>query len=289
MVLAVQLGNGLVALVEHDQEVLREVVEQRVRRLARRPAVDRARVVLDARAEADLLHHLEVVLGAHPQALGLEQLALLLEVGQPLLQLGLDADDRLLHPLLAGHVVGGREQDEVVVGADLLARHRVDHQHLLDLVAEQLDAQRRLVVGRVDLDRVAPDPELAPGEVHVVALVLHVDELAEERPLVDLLAGAQDDEVVLVLLGRAEAVDAGDRGDDDDVPPGQQRRGGRVAEALDLVVHRRVLLDVRVARGHVRLGLVVVVVGDEVLDPVVREEGAELAGQLGGQATCSGR
>ena len=45
-------------------------------RLARAPAVDRRRVVLDAVAEADLLHHLEVVLGAHAEALGLEQLAL---------------------------------------------------------------------------------------------------------------------------------------------------------------------------------------------------------------------
>ena len=78
-----------------------------------RPSIGR-RVVLDAVAEADLLHHLEVVLGAHAQALGLEQLALLLELGQPLLQLGLDADDGRLHALLAGDVVGGREDDELV-------------------------------------------------------------------------------------------------------------------------------------------------------------------------------
>ena len=36
--------------------------------------------------------------------------------------------------------------------------------------------------------------------------------------------------------------------------------------------------------GQVRLGLVVVVVGDEVLDPVLGEELAELAGQLRGEA-----
>ena len=36
-------------------------------------------------------------------------------------------------------------------------------------------------------------------------------------------------------------------------------------------------------RGHVGLGLVVVVVGDEVLDRVVREELAELAVQLRGE------
>ena len=87
-------GTADVALVDDEEEVLREEVEQRVRRLARAPAVDRRRVVLDAVAEPDLLHHLEVVLGAHAEPLRLEQLALLLEVGQPLLQLGLDALDR---------------------------------------------------------------------------------------------------------------------------------------------------------------------------------------------------
>ena len=63
---------------------------------------------------------------------------------------------------------------------------------------------------------------------------------------------------------------------------------GRVAQAIDLVVDRRVLLDVRVARRDVRLGLVVVVVADEVLDPVVREELAHLLGELGGEALVGG-
>ena len=53
-----------------------------------------------------------------------------------------------------------------------------------------------------------------------------------------------------------------------------------MTKSIDLVVHRRVLLDVRVARGHVRLGLVVVVIGDEVLDSIVGEELLELVGEL---------
>ena len=71
---------------------------------------------------ADLLHHLEVVLGAHAQPLGLEQLALLLEPGQPLLQLGLDAHDRHAHALVAGDVVRGREEHELVELLDAARR-----------------------------------------------------------------------------------------------------------------------------------------------------------------------
>ena len=53
-------------------------------------------------------------------------------------------------------------------------------------------------------------------------------------------------------------------------------------------LRRRVLLDVRVAAGQVRLGLVVVEVADEVLDGVVREELAELRVQLRGERLVVG-
>ena len=123
-VLAVQLRHGHVALVDDEQEVVREVVEQGERRLAGGAAVDVHRVVLDAVAVADLLHHLQVVLGAHPQPLRLEQLAVGLEPREPLLQLGLDADDRLAHPLVAGDVVRGREDEDLAVLGERLAGER---------------------------------------------------------------------------------------------------------------------------------------------------------------------
>src|SRR6185369_3389269 len=80
--------------------------------------------------------------------------------------------------------------------------------------------------------------------------------------------------------GGADAVDARDRRHDEDVPPREQRIGRRVAHAIDLFVDERVLLDVRVGRGDVGLGLVVVVVADEVVDGVVGEQGLELAVEL---------
>jgi hypothetical protein len=68
----------------------------------------------------------------------------------------------------------------------------------------------------------------------------------------------------------------------------QQRLGGGQAHLLDVLVDRGVLLDEGVGGRHVGLGLVVVVVGDEVLDRVVREELAELAVQLRGQGLVVG-
>ncbi len=62
-----------------------------------------------------------------------------------------------------------------------------------------------------------------------------------------------------------------------------RRRSSRVAQPVDFVVDRAVFFDVGVAGGDIRLGLVVVVVTDEVLDPVVREHLPHLVGELGGQ------
>ena len=54
-----------VGFVDHQQKVLREIVEQAVRRRAGRPTVDVARIVLDARTRAHLSHHLDVIAGSH--------------------------------------------------------------------------------------------------------------------------------------------------------------------------------------------------------------------------------
>ena len=59
-------------------------------------------------------------------------------------------------------------------------------------------------------------------------------------------------------------------------------------QAVDLVVPRGILLDVGIGPRQVRLGLEVVVVADEVLHRVVREELAELLVQLRGERLVVG-
>jgi hypothetical protein len=154
----------------------------------------------------------------------------------------------------------------------------------LDLVVEQLDAQRQLaVLGREHVDGVAAHAEGAAREVGLVALVLHADQLGDDVALAHLVVHAQRHHHLVIVLRVADAVDGADAGDDDHVAPLQQALGGRQAHLLDVLVDRAVLLDEQVALRHVGLGLVVVVVADEVLHRVLREELAELAVQLRGQ------
>jgi len=61
-----------------------------------------------------------------------------------------------------------------------------------------------------------------------------------------------------------------------------------VAQPVDLLVDLGVLFDVGVGLGDVGLRLVVVIVGNEVVDGVIGEELAELPVQLGGQGFVVG-
>ena len=68
--------------------------------------------------------------------------------------------------------------------------------------------------------------------------------------------------------------------DDDDVAPFEDRAGRRVAHPVDLLVERRFLFDIGVGARDVGLGLVIIVIGDEILDRVLREEALHLAIEL---------
>ena len=85
-----------------------------------------------------------------------------------------------------------------------------------------------------------------------------------------------------------EAVDRGHRGHDDAVALLQQRLRRREPHLFDVVVDRGVLLYVGVRRGDVGFRLVVVVIGDEVLDGVAGKELAHLAVELCGQRLVGG-
>ena len=226
---AAHLRDRLVALVDHQQEIVGEVVEQRRRRLARSAARQVPRIVLDPLAVAELAQHLEVEPRPLLQALALQQLALRLQLGEALRQLDGDGLDRAPQPPAGRGVVRlGIERDLV----DLLqhgAAQRVEAGHALDLVAEVLDADAAVLVGRLDLQHVAAHAEAAVVEVVRRALVLHLRQPAHRD--VHPLGGAALEELQHAEEGlrRAEAVDARHRRHDQDVTPLEQRLGGAPA------------------------------------------------------------
>ncbi len=278
----VYLRQGHVALVDEGYEVLGEVVDQAERALTLLASVEVAGVVLDAGAVAHLLDHLEVVFHPLLEALGLEFAAAFLEELHLPDEVVLNMGDRGDAALLGGHEVVRGIYAYLVDVLDAGAGHRIDDAQGVDLVAEELDAHGIVGAAEEHVDGVPAHAEGAALELDFGAVVERVDELVEQAGEAAALSPAHHDRLLMEVVGVAYAVETGNGGDDYDVAAsGKQGAGGAEAQFLYLVVDAQVLLDVGVARRDVGLGLVVVVVADEVLHGVGREEGLEFAVELG--------
>ena len=207
-------------------------------------------------------------------------LALFAQLGDALVEFLLDGVQRAFHALGAGDIVRSREDMHLTDMVDDVPGNRVEGGDPVDFVAEELDADGQLFIHGDDLHGIAAHAEGAAREGDVVALVLHVNEFAQQRVTIDLLTLFQEQHATRVFLGSTQAVNARHRSDDHAIATGEQVRGGGVAQTLDVVVDIGILLDVGVRLRDVSLRLVIVVVGHEVTHGVVGHELAEFGAQL---------
>ncbi len=191
-------------------------IDQRERRLSGFAAVEVPRVVLDAVDVAGFLEHLEVVGRALREALGLEEFVGRAQLRKPGIEFASDVCQHALEPYRRRHVVRGREDRHLVERSDRAAD--VPRGDPLDVVAAALDADPVFVRGlRKHFDGVTLHAERPAGEVHVIPLELEIHELPDEAAPLDAVPAMERNPNIPILLRRAEAVDARDRRDDDDV------------------------------------------------------------------------
>ena len=200
-------------------------------------------------------------------------------------ELDLDLVDGAQHLGAPRDVVRRRKHREARHLLLQVAGQRVEDLQRFHLVVEERDADRhspRSPPGRCRARRRArgKTPRLNSTSLRVYCISVRRLMASRCDELVALLQ-VQDHAVV---FGRvADAVDRRYCRHDHAVRPLEDGLGRRQPHLLDVLVDRRILLDVEIARRNVGFRLVVVVVGDEVLDRVVREEFAELGVELRGE------
>ena len=269
------------AFVHEHERVVRDVFEQGRRRLAGLAAREPARIVLDAGADARRHQHFEIEHRALLEPLGFEQAPGPVQLDQALLHFLADAFDRLVERRARRDVVRVCVDLDALEFVVLRAGERIEFVDRLHVVAEQRNAPGAVfIVCGEEFDHVAAHAEGAAREIHVGAAILERDEVRDQLALVELRALGDVEGHARIGFDRADAVDAGDGGDDDDVVALEQCAGRRVAHAVDLLVDRGIFFDVGVRARDIGFRLVVVVIRDEVLDRVVGEEILELAIEL---------
>lgn len=164
----VDLWQRDVAFVDDHKVVAREVVEQAERAAAGGPSVEVAGVVLDARAVAQLLDHLQVVLHALLEALGFQRASGLLEEFDLSSQVEVNLFDGAVNALLGGHEDARGVERERVERVDALPGHGVDGLDRFDFVVVEHDPETlisELPESGHDVDRIAVHPERGGREV----------------------------------------------------------------------------------------------------------------------------
>ena len=167
-------------LVHDDQQILREEIHQRKRRLPRLAKIQMPRIVLDPAAESRLSHHLDVKACPLRDPLRLNELVLRLKVLHLLPHLGLNILTGPVDLLLRHHIVGGRPYHHMVKARVHPSGKLLHFADPVDLIAEPLDPDQVLAaLRRIDLHRIPPDPEIAALQGQVISRILDRDQIPD--------------------------------------------------------------------------------------------------------------
>ena len=208
------LRQGNVALIHEQQEILREIVEQRHRSAANGTAGYYSGIVFDTRAIAELLHHLDIVIRALGYALRFKQLAVFLKILDSLIALCSDIGDRPRHFFLADNIMAGGIYGSVVQIAQHGTGHDVYLAYSVDLIAEEFHPYGLVIrIRRKNLDSIAANAEHISLKGDIIALIAYLNELAQKLVKAAYLPGSERYHHTLIVDGVTETVDAGHRGD----------------------------------------------------------------------------
>ena len=238
-------------------------------------------VVFNALAVPHFAQHFQVKAGALLEPLGLHQFVHAHQFFQAIAQLQLDGLHSGQHLVTRRHVMAGGIHREA---RNFLAHppsQRVQQLQAFNFVVEEFNADGQLaVLGGKHVDGVAAHPKPPARKIHVVALILHPHQLGNDVALPRLVTDTQRHHHLVVALWFANTVNGRHRGHDDHIAALQQAFRAGQAHLLDVLVDGAVFFNEQIALRHISLGLVVVVITDEILHRVLRKKFSELAVQL---------
>ena len=274
--------------IYYYQKIIRYIVYQRIRPASRFKSRYVPRVVLYAFACADFSEHFHIVSRPLLYTLRFYQLAAVPEPLDALLELFIYRLSSSLYLLLARHIMRCRIYRHVISESYDLARDRIYFLDGLDFISEKLYPDGIFSSCRVYVYRVSSYSEIAALHRDIISRILNIDELSHQLLPVLLHARTQRYHLVFIVYRTSQSVYARYARYYYHVSSFGKRCSCGMPEFFYLCIDVRILFYIRVGRSHVRLRLIVVVVGDEVFHCVLRKKFLELAVQLSCQRLVMG-
>ena len=272
------------ALVHEHYEILVEIIDERIRRLARFSPVEIPRIIFYPATIAHFSDHFYVVIDALAYPLRFYELIRGGEFRFARFHIEMYFLKCTFELIGAYHVVGRGVDSDVLNVIYRLARNRVELRDALHFVAEKGHSysHRRRARGEY-LQAVAARAESAAHEVYIASFILYLDELVDDIVAFAGIPFAYRHDVLEILSRRAEPVYAGNGSHDYHVRTLAKRGSRRMAQFIYLVVDFDLLLYIGVGSGDIRFGLIIIVIADEIFDAVMREKLPEFVTKLRGE------
>ena len=270
--------------VHNHQCVGGQVLKQRGRRITRIPARQITGVVFNALTVAQLANHLEVIQCTLLQTLCLDQLFVFLQLHKPALELFFNMIHSAKHHISRGDVMRFWKNRYARHLGFNSAGEWIENTNILDFFVKQFDPHRfSFRVRGEDINDVAPDTIGATLEIYIVTGVLELSQLTEHPALINDFTAGQVHDHLEIGLRIAQTIDCRHSCNYQAILSLQQRLGGRQTHLLNVLINRCILFYKRIGRWNIRLRLVIIVIGNEVLDGVIGKELLELSVKLGRQ------
>ena len=239
------------------------------------------RIIFNSRTEAHLLHHFQIVFGAHLEPLCFQQLALRFKRGNPLPELLTNRENRPLHFLGRRHELFAGVHGYTGQSLVSFACQRLEASNPLDLVSKELDAQSIFRISRTKLDRIPTHTKMSAAELDIVSIILDIYQPQQELLARDFLPNMQRHYHRFIVFFAANAVYARYARDHDNIAPREQRTHCRKPQALDFPVYAGILFDKRVRSRDIRLRLIIIEIAHKIFDRVVGKKTLEFGIELG--------
>ncbi len=172
---------------------------------------------------------------------------------------------------------------------DNISRNHIYLGYSVYLIAEKLDSYGTFTVCyRENLNNVSPYPECTSVKLHLISAVLEFYKTLQDIVSFPFHTGSQRKRHTSILFGVTQAVYTGHTGNNKNIFSLKKSRCGRMSKLIYFVIYCRILFDIGIRTGYVSLGLIVIIVTNEVLHSILREYLLKLAVKLGSKGFIMG-
>ena len=128
-----------------------------------------------------------------------------------------------------------------------LAGEHINLGDAVDLIPKELHPHRRVAfLRRNNLQHIPSHPERPPVKIHVVSVVVDIDQFPDHLIPILLHAGPQGNNHPLIILGTAQTVNTGNTGHYDHIPPLNESGGGGQPQLVNFLIDGGVLGNIGV-------------------------------------------